>query len=338
MAAGWLMRLVLMVLLVVIAAGSASQPQGQSAQPDQGALRLTATIPLPNVRGRIDHLGFDAARQRLFVAALGNNTLEVIDTSRGAVLRSLAGFHEPQGVAFLADLGSVAIANGDTGTLQLVDASTLQTRWTVNIGGDADNVRYDAVAKRLFVAYQGGIAIVDPAAARVAQRMQINGHPESFQLESEGSRVFANLPGASELVVADRRSAAVMAHWKTGACQANYPMALDESSGRLFIGCRRPASLALVDTSTAKLRGSTPIVGDTDDLFYDAARRRVYVIGGEGFIDAVQREGDSLRRIARVPTRDGARTGTWVADQGRLYLAVPARRGQAAEIRVFATN
>lgn len=338
MAVGWLMRLVFMVPLAVIAAGSAALSNGQSAQQDQGALRLTATIPLPNVRGRIDHLGFDAARQRLFVAALGNNTLEVIDTSRGAHLRSLAGFHEPQGVAVLADLGAVAIANGDTGTLQLMDASTLQTTWTVNIGGDADNVRYDGAAKRLFVAYQDGIAIVDPAGARVAQRIQINGHPESFQLESEGSRLFANLPGASELVVADRRSAAVVAHWKTGACQANYPMALDEPLGRLFIGCRRPASLGLINTSTGKLLGSTPVVGDTDDLFYDAARRRVYVIGGEGFIDVVQREGDALRRIAHLLTRDGARTGTWAADQGRLYLAVPARRGQPAEIRVFATN
>jgi hypothetical protein len=324
------MRLVLAVVLAVIAAGSVA---GQ-----QGTLRLIATIPLPNVGGRIDHLGFDAARQRLFVAALGNDTVEVIDTSRNAHLRSLAGFHEPQGVAVLPDLGAVAIANGDTGTLQLVDASTLQTKGTIPIGGDADNIRYDAAAKQVLVAYEGGIAIVDPAAGRVARRIQINGHPESFQLESQGLRLFANLPGASELVVADRRSAAVVARWKTGACQANYPMALDEPSHRLLVGCRRPASLAIFETTAGKVLGAIPTVGDTDDLFYDAARRRAYVIGGEGFIDVVEREGDLLRRRARVPTRAGARTGTWVAEQGRLYLAVPARRGQPAEIRVMATD
>jgi hypothetical protein len=115
-------------------------------------------------------------------------------------------------------------------------------------------------------------------------------------------------------------------------------MAFDEASHRLFVGCRRPASLAIFDTTAGTLLGSTPVVGDTDDLFYDAARRRMYVIGGEGFIDIVQREGDSLRRLARVPTRAGARTATWVADEGHLYLAVPARRGQPAEIRVFATG
>jgi len=307
---------------------------GQGGQNEQGALKLTATVQLPNVAGRIDHLGFDAARQRLFVAALGNNTVEVVDTSKNAHLRSIAGFHDPQGVAVLPDVGAVAIANGDTGTLELIDGATLQRRWTLEIGGDADNVRYDAAAKRLFVAYQGGIALVDPA-GRVAQRIPISGHPESFQLESQGTRVFANLPGASQISVADRKSATAVARWPIGPCQANYPMGLDEATHRLVVGCRRPASLALFDTETGKAVESVPIVGDTDDLFYDAARRRVYVIGGEGFVDIVQRDGDSLRRTARVPTRDGARTGQWEAQQSRLFVAVPARRGQPAEIRVF---
>ena len=308
---------------------------GQAAPGAQSFLKASATISMPDVAGRIDHLGFDAARQRLFVAALGNDTVEVIDTAKNAHLRSLRGFHEPQGVAVLPDLNAIAVANGDTGTLQLIDALTLEVRAPIAIGGDADNVRYDPAAKRLFVAYQGGIAIVDPSARSVAQRIRIDGHPESFQLETQSTRLFANLPGASQIVVADRKNAAAAAHRPTGACQANYPMGLDESTHRLLIGCRRPASLALLDTDTGKALGSIPIVGDTDDLFYDAARRRVYVIGGEGFIDVVQRDGDNLRRIARVPTRDGARTGTWDAQGGRLFVAVPARRGQVAEIRVF---
>jgi DNA-binding beta-propeller fold protein YncE len=291
---------------------------------------------MPEVAGRIDHLALDQARQRLFVAALGNDSVEVIDTAREVYLRSLHGFHEPQGVAVLAELNAVAIANGDSGTLQLLDAVTLQTRWTINIGGDADNVRYDAAARRVFVAYQGGIAAVDPAAARVVQRIQISGHPESFQLESQGTRLFANVPGASQVIAADRSTVAVAARWPTAACQGNYPMALDEGTHRLLIGCRRPASLALFDTTGGKPLGAIPVVGDTDDLFYDGTRQRVYVLGGEGFVDVVQRQGDTLRRIAHLPTRDGARTGMWVAEQSRLYIAVPARRGQPAEIRVFA--
>jgi hypothetical protein len=310
--------------------------QGQTTPGPESLLKASATIPMPNVAGRIDHLGFDAARQRLFVAALGNDSVEVIDTAKNVHLRSLPGFHEPQGVAVLSDLNAIGIANGDTGTLQLIDAVTLHVRTPLTIGGDADNARYDMAAKRLFVAYQGGIAVVDPSSGSVTQRIRIDGHPESFQLETQGTRLFANLPGASQIVVADRKNAAVVARWPTGACQANYPMALDESSHRLFLGCRRPASLAIFETAAGKSLGTVLVVGDADDLFYDATRRRIYVIGGEGFVDVLQREDDALRRIARVPTREGARTGTWVAADSRLYVAVPARRGQPAEIRVFA--
>src|SRR5436190_14805650 len=154
---------------------------GQSPSSAQPALKPIATIPMPNVAGRIDHLGFDAPRQRLFVAALGNDTVEVIDTAKSAHLRSLTGFHEPQGIAVVSDLNLIAVANGGTGTLQLVDAATLQVRSPIAIGGDADNVRYDAAARQIFVAYQGGIAVVDPLSGAVVRRIRIEGHPESFQ-------------------------------------------------------------------------------------------------------------------------------------------------------------
>jgi hypothetical protein len=112
-------------------------------------------------------------------------------------------------------------------------------------------------------------------------------------------------------------------------------MALDEPTRRVFIGCRSPASLSELDAATGSVVARVQTVGDTDDLFYDEARRRLYVIGGEGFVDVIQRDGDTLRRIAQVPTRDGARTGLWVANQSRLYVALPARSGQPAEVRVF---
>jgi hypothetical protein len=301
----------------------------------QTPLRPVATIPLPKVSGRIDHLAFDPARQRLFVAALGNDTLEVLDTAKGAHLRSLSGFHEPQGLVVVPDLNGVAVANGATGTLQMIDAESLQTRWTVTVGGDADNVRYDAAAKRVYVAAEGGVFAIDPASGRTIQRIPIAGHPESFQLEAQGTRVFANLPGASQVIVGDRASMAVVARWPTHGCGRNYPMAMDEATSRVFIGCRSPALLSGLDVGSGREVARAETVGDTDDLFYDAARQRLYVIGGEGFVDVVQRQGDSLRRAAKVATREGARTGLWVPAQSRLYVAVPARSGQPAEVRVF---
>ena len=308
------------------------------AQP-ASSLKQIATIPLTNVSGRIDHLAFDAARQQLFVAALGNNTLEVLDTATGAHLRSLAGFHEPQGVAAVPDLNAIAVANGGSGTLQLIDVATFKTRWTVNIGGDADNVRYDATAKRLYVAAVSGLFAVDAATGRSIGRVAIDGHPESFQLETAGARLYANLPGllSSQIVAADRTNMAVDARWAAG-CRGNYPMALDEATSRLFVGCRRPARLATVDARSGTLIASVEIVGDTDDLFYDAVRRRVYIIGGEGFVDVLERQGDVFHRVDRLPTRAGARTGLWVATVNRLYVAVPARGGERAEVRVFTAS
>jgi hypothetical protein len=169
-------------------------------------LRQVGVIGLPNVKGRIDHLAFDAERQHLFVAALGNGTVEVLDTAKLAHVKSLTGFHEPQGIAAVRDLEAMAVANGGTGTLQMVDAHTFETRWTVAVAADADNVRYDTGAKRLFVAAVGGLFAVDPATGKQVGQIAIEGHPESFQLEAGGNRVFANVPGMlhSAVVAADR--------------------------------------------------------------------------------------------------------------------------------------
>lgn len=301
-------------------------------------LTHVGAIELPGVEGRIDHLAFDAARQHLFVAALGNNTVEVLDTARNTHVRSLTGFHEPQGIAVVADLGAVAIANGDTGTLQLVDAQTFSTRWTVEVGGDADNVRYDARAKRLYVAAVGGLYAIDPASGKKVGRIAIDGHPESFQLETAGARVFANLPGLvrSQIIAADRTSMTVTARWTPQGSGGNYPLALDEANHRIFVGCRRPSRTLVVDTSSGTHIASFDIVGDTDDLFYDAKRKRLYVSGGEGFLDVVADQGSNqFARVAHIATAAGARTSLYVPDQNRFYLAVPHRGNQRAEIRIY---
>ena len=319
-----------LAMLLVLAAVGAPRLSSQ-IQP----LRQVAVIAMPQVTGRIDHLAFDPVRQRLFVAALANGTVEVLDTAGNARVRSLGGFREPQGVALIPELRAVAIANGGDGTLHVIDADTLETRWQQHVADDADNVRYDTRAKRVFVAGVGGLFMADPSSRRMLGAIPISGHPESFQLESTGSRVFANLPDMSQVVVGDRSSSSVAARWSTGDCGANYPMALDEAGRRLFVGCRRPASIAILDTTTGKVIGGAPAVGDTDDLFYDGDTRRLYVIGGEGFVDVFAFDGNRVQRIAQARTRSGARTGLWVASRRRLYVAVPARSGQAAEVRVF---
>lgn len=301
-----------------------------------GDVVLVRSIALPQVDGRIDHLAFDAAHQRLYVAALGNNTVEVIDTAAGALLKSLPGFHEPQGIAVAGDLDVIAVANGQGEGLQFLH-SDFSGGASVRLGDDSDNVRYDAQAKRLYVGFgAGAIAAVDPASGKVLGQAKLAAHPESFQLERAGARIFVNVPDAKHIAVIDRRSMTVTATWPVSTAASNFPMALDEANHRLFVGCRHPARVLVFDTATGREVASAEIVGDTDDLFYDAATKRLLVSGGEGFLDVLQDQGDGhLARLAHMPTASGARTCLYVADQRRLYVAVPHRGDQRAELRVY---
>jgi protein-tyrosine-phosphatase len=130
----------------------------------------------------------------------------------------------------------------------------------------------------------------------------------------------------------------VLTTWPVTDAASNFPMALDEGGHRLFVGCRRPAKVLIYDTMSGKVSGSLDVVGDTDDLFYDAARKRLYVSGGEGFLDVFQQQDAShFTRIAHIATAAGARTSLFVAALNRLYLAVPHRGAQQAEVRVYET-
>jgi DNA-binding beta-propeller fold protein YncE len=303
----------------------------------QTPLALVGTVDLPRVEGRIDHLAVDIAAQRLYIAALGNNTVEVVDTKAASHVKSLPGFREPQGIAVLPDGKLVAIANGQGEGVQLLDAGDYRPSKAVRLGDDSDNVRYGLAAKRLFVGYGGGaLAAISPADGKVLGEAKLAGHPESFQLERSGSRIFVNVPTAGHIAVVDRSAMKVIATWPVVTAKSNFPMALDEANHRVFIGCRRPANVLVFDTTRGKEVGAFAIVGDTDDLFYDAARKRLYVSGGDGYIDVFQEE-DAARftRAAHIATAAGARTSLFVPEHNRLYLAVPHRGAQKAEIRVY---
>jgi len=307
------------------------------AASSQTPLTLVGTIALPGVEGRIDHLAVDTAAQRLYVAALGHNTHEVVDLKCGSRVTSVSVFGEPQGNPVVADAKVVAVANGQGEGVQFVDASDYHAVKVVRLGEDSDNVRYDLAAKHLFVGFGGGaLAAISPGEGRVLGEAKLSGHPESFQLERSGSRVFVNVPTANQIAVVERASMKVIATWPVVGAKSNFPMALDEADHRVFVGCRRPAKVLVFDTTSGKESGSFDIVGDTDDLYYDVARRRVYVSGGEGYLDAFQEQtANRFTRLAHVATAAGARTSLFVPEYARLYLAVPHRGNQKAEVRIF---
>ena len=299
------------------------------------SLKLERTIPLPGVEGRIDHFSVDVAGARLFVAALGNNTVEVVDLKQGKVVRSLTGFAEPQGVVFLPEINRLYVAGGGDGTLRILDGATYATIKTVSVGDDADNLRSAPSGKQVYVGYgSGALGVLDAATGEVVARLPLDAHPESFQLEQAGPRIFVNVPGAHTVAVVDRNQKKVVANWSTGLAGANFPMALDEAHHRLFVACRLPARLLVYDTEAGKEVARLDLHGDCDDCFYDAARQRLYASCGEGFIDIfAQTTADQYQRVESVRTEAKARTCYFTGDF--LYLAVPRRGNQSAEIRCY---
>ncbi len=300
-------------------------------------LRLVQTIELPSVEGRIDHFAVDVNGKRLFVAALGNNTVEVVDLSNGSVANEIRGLNEPQGVAFLAGEGLIAVASGSDGTCRFFAADTLKPAGSLDYQSDADNLRYDSASQKLFIGYgNGSLGAIDAKTRAKLFDVKLPGHPESFQLETRGSRIFVNVPSARQIVVVDKQAGKLATTWSIEKAQANFPMALDEDHHRLFIGCRQPPEVLVYDTESGKSVTRFPTVGDTDDLFYDKKHERLYVSGGEGFLASYQQNApDSYTQLAKVSTAPGARTSLFVPSLARLYLAVPHRGDQSAEIQVY---
>lgn len=300
------------------------------------ALELVSSIAIPGVKGRIDHMAADTGGGRLFVAALGNGSVEALDL-RGGARHALSGLREPQGVLYLPGSGRLVVARGGDARVDIVDAATLRTLGSIGGLEDADNLRYDAAARHAIVGYgDGGLRMIDPERAVAVRDIALPGHPEAFELESKGPRIFVNVPAARSVVVVDRRTGATLERWGTAGASGNFPMALDEPHRRLFVGARSPATLLVYDIDSGKAVARLSIGRDVDDLFWDAGRARLYAICGEGRIDVIRPEApDRFALESSIATARGARTGLFVPEDSALYVAAPAARDAPARILVF---
>jgi DNA-binding beta-propeller fold protein YncE len=308
-----------------------------AAEPGSAGLQLQQKIPLPGVEGRIDHFDYDAAQERLFVCALGNNSVEVIDLRKGERVHSIRGLGAPQGVACLPEFNRLFIANDQAGLCNIYDSRSWHLIGKVAFGDDADNVRYDSAGKKVYVGFgAGGLGVIDAAAGKRLGSIKLAAHPEAFELEKQGRRIFVNVPEAKHVAVIDRDKGMVTATWKTGGAAANFPMALDEANHRLFVGCRTPPTFVVLNTDSGVVVASLAIAGDPDDVFYDAKRRCLYIVCGAGTVEVIdQLERDRYRIGATVLTAAGARTGLFVPERDSLFLAVPHRGNQVAEVQRY---
>ena len=325
-------RFLVREMTLLLALLSAALSMGQ----DVGTLLLEKEIALPGVEGRIDHFSVDVPGKRLFIAALENGSVEILDTRQGQRTAEIKGLEEPQGVYYDPKTGRLYVATGGYGKLRVYGDQSPTVQVTFGFGGDADNIRQDPETGDLWVGYgNGGLGIVNSSGQNVGS-LALGTHPESFQFEKNGDRVYVNVPKQFGVAVIDRKKRAAVATWGLGGSFANYPMALDDADKRLFVGCRFPPRLVVLDTTSGRIVTSLHTVGDADDVFYDTGRRLVYVIGGEGAVEVLrQRDPDHYERVGRITTAPGARTGLFVPAFNRLFVAAPHRGAHSARVLVY---
>lgn len=314
--------------------------KAQSTGRDILPLQLEEEIPVPGVAGRLDHFTADVKRKRLFVSALGNNTVEVIDTFAGRVIRSIKGLSQPQGPLYVPGFDKLYVANAENGKMNVYDGATYTLKKTIDFGVDPDNVRYDAASKKIFVGFgeeDGGIAVVDPATdERVGQVYKTEGHPESFQVEASGGHIYANVPDAGMVVESIDRKTGAVTKWPLKGLKGNYAMALNEEDHRLFTVTRKTPMLVVLDTQTGNEIARLRAAGECDDVYFDTARKRIYVIGGEGIISVIQqKDPDHYELVANVPSGIGIRTGFFYSKRDRLYVGVPAKGNEPAQVWTY---
>lgn len=315
----------------------AARPPGEDAP-----LRLIQRIPLPNVEGRIDHFDADVKGKRLFIAGLGNGSLEVVDLKAGKWVRSIPGFKKPQGVAYVRDLNKLFVASGNDGMLRVFRGNTLELLDALPLAMGANRVAYDSATKTIYVGYGGKdagqdyglIGTVNATNDKILGDVKVAAHPAEVLLQKSGPRIFVAIYPADKVEVIDRNKGEKIASWAVPDASHPGVMDLDEVNHRLFIS-GTSQHLTILDSESGIVVANLPCVDDADGLFFDTTHKRIYVTG-DGFLDAFkQNDADHYRAVARIPTGVGAGTSLLVSELDRFYVAVPHEGNQAAEIQVY---
>ena len=302
-------------------------------------LQLSKKISLPNVKGRIDHLDINVKEQIVYVAALGNNSLEAVDLKNGKVVHSISGLDEPQGVCYVPQKHEIFVANGGNGDGNFFNASSFEKTGTIHLSSDADDVRYDSASSKIYVGYgEGGIAVIDANTHKQIGDIKLPAHPEGFQIDNTSNLILVNVPGKNMIVLIDMKQLKLINKWSSNSPTANFPIAIDAKQHYAFIGYRHPGTMIVLDERTGKQISSNNMVSDVDDLYFDNEKKRIYISGGGGFINVFQQGGVNVfKQIANIPTRSGARTSLFIQRLKMFVLAERAESGNQAQLLIYNT-
>ncbi|WP_150133044.1 YncE family protein [Acidisarcina polymorpha] len=309
-------------------------------------LTLRKTFTLPEGTGKFDHFAVDLSASRLFIAATGNHTIEVLDLASGKVNETITGLGKPHGLAWLSETSRLYASDGSQADLKIYENSPLKIARSIKLSDDADDMVYDAKTKLLYVGHGGGdaanpasVAVIDTTSQSLVTQLSVATHPEGLDIDNAKDRIFVNIADSAEVAVLDGATHTQSATWKLTRAKDNVPLAYDEEHQLLFVACRTPGKLLVLDGNSGKELSDLPSDAGADDIFYDAELHRVYLIAGAGAIDAYEVAADkTVRSIGVVHTSQGAKTGLLVPSQHALYIGAAATGGKPAEIRLYSTK
>ena len=301
-------------------------------------LELVQTIPLKGKPGGLDHLALDTKRDRLLVANKTNNTLDVVDLKTGALLKQVPNQTGIQGIAFAPEVERVFVGLGTNGLCNVLDADSYKAVKTIKFADDCDNVRYNPKTQLVYVAHaEQSLGVISAKTNALKADIKLPAAAEAFVLEAGRPRAYVAAPSPCQVIVIDTAKNEVLTSYPVKAAGAAHPIALDEAAHRVYLGCRKEPKVVIVDTESGKEVGEAAIPGDVDDLYLDTAKKRLYASCGEGFLAVLKvTDPDHVEVVEKIPTAKGAKTSLYVAETGKLYLAVPRQEGKdGPEVRVY---
>ena len=336
-------RLSTWLALAALIAGC-NKPAAKTVQA-AAPLKLAGQTEVSGYKGDFDHFAIDAKGNRLFLAGEEMAELEAFDLTTGAIVKRMPGFGVPHSLWFMPASNELLVIDGEKPS-PVFDAATLAIKRTYPLAKGADSTGFDAATGHLWIVSGGkdvpqpdsNLTEVDPATGKAFVNVHFDAnHVEAMAIEAHGPRLFINVTDKNHVAVVDRRTGNIVATWPIREAEQNAPMAFDEATHRLFVVTRKPGKLIVLNSDTGATVASFKAPERTDQVTWDAANRRVYVTGGEGYVSVVEQDdADHYREAARVPSLPGAKTAILDAAHNRLWVAAsPGESGAMGKLLWF---
>ena len=313
---------------------------GAAAAPAQrSSVQLIKSVDLPGYSGDFDHFAADYDHSRLLLAAEDHGTLEVFDLKTSDHLRTVAGFGNPHSILVRKGVATVFITDSNKQNATIRDAVSYAKKQTVYLTPGSDTAKYDAASNILYVVTGGkdvdretaNLEAINPdTGAKLGSIVFHDNHVEAMAFVESDPRLFINLTQTNKLAVVDRKSMKVIATWPVPPAQQNAMVAFDPAQHRLYVVCRSPGMVVVMNSDTGAVIGTQPAPLRADEVQYDESSHRLYVPGGEGYMGIYDTsDPNHLKIIEKVTTAPGAKTALLIPAMHRLFLAVSPGESKA---------